>query len=516
LEDKVGLSSGDLERLVKEMSPIAKNLRVRSIWCENDDHYGFYLLSEDSGADKRLRFVMNMSLASDTGRLTLCPAGSVDKKVLKARQKQSGHVLNQLRKHLVEALLVKVEQVENERIVLLDFDARRDDGLETINKPRLAVELTGRRTNLALMNEQNMILVVHRHGRGQGGRDLVAKEAYTVPEFRGQSQSSTELTDDPYEGVLGLNRKVSDFLTDREEEALNQSYKGRIAKAARKGLKRLVSRLKKLERELDQVDKADELQRHGELIKIYANRIPKGATSFKALDEFESPAVEREIKLEGQKKPLDQAALLFKRAKKLRRGRIAIEMRLGQSEADGEDVRQLLEQLTAAADDDDEKELARIEQKLKTLGCGLPPELKSKARIQENQGPRQFSSQDGLTILVGRSNSENDKLSLQIARGNDLFFHVRGCPGSHVVVRKAREKSVPLETLLDAATLAIHYSKMRGNGRAEVSYTPCKYVSKPKGAKPGLVRISNERTLRPGGDPDRLKRLLASLQQKED
>lgn len=507
------ISSEDLHRILAEIKSLGKTLRVRSIWQEGDQRYGFYIISEDE--DDNTRLVMDISLHQDSGRLTLCPAGPVDKKVVKERQRQSSLILNKLRKHLEDALITGFTQVENERIVLIDFDASRDDGLEEVAKPRLAVELTGRRTNLVLMNERNIILVVHRYGRGQGGRDLVTKEIYTVPEFKGKASEATELTAEKHEGILGLNRKVQEILGGQEEEAENQSYKSRLAKAGRKGLKRLESRLKKLERELEEADKADDYQRQGELIKIHKAQIPGGATSFKVMDEFESPAVERELKLDAKIDLMDQAAALFKRAKKLRRGRINIETRLGQSEADVEEAREHLETLTIV-DDDDEKELARLAQKLKKLGCGLPDAPKAKPRVQENQGPRQFSSRDGLTILVGRSNSENDKLSLQIARGNDLFFHVRGSPGSHVVVRKPKEKSVPLETLLDAAVLAIHYSKMRGNGQAEVSYTPCKYVRKPKGAKAGLVQISNEKTLRPGGDPDRLKRLLASLQRKDE
>ena len=142
-----------------------------------------------------------------------------------------------------------------------------------------------------------------------------------------------------------------------------------------------------------------------------------------------------------------------------------------------------------------------------------PPKKREK---EEKTGPRQFFSRDGFEILVGRSNQENDHLTIHMARGNDLFFHVRGFPGSHVIVRNQPNKTVPLETLLDAGALAVHYSKIRGNTRADVRYTPRKYVSKPRGAKPGLVTISNEKTIRPDGDPERLKRLLASAGQRED
>ena len=72
------------------------------------------------------------------------------------------------------------------------------------------------------------------------------------------------------------------------------------------------------------------------------------------------------------------------------------------------------------------------------------------------------------------------------------------------------------ETLLDAATLAAHYSKARNRGAVDVSYTPRKWVKKPKGAKPGLVQISNEKVIRAGHDQERLRRVLDSLQREED
>jgi len=100
---------------------------------------------------------------------------------------------------------------------------------------------------------------------------------------------------------------------------------------------------------------------------------------------------------------------------------------------------------------------------------------------------------------------------MRIARGRDLFFHVRGCPGSHVILRVDPQRPPNHESLLDAAALAVHYSKARNRGAVDVSYTPRKWVKKPRGAKPGLVQISNEKTVRAGGDPERLRRVLDTL-----
>ena len=114
-------------------------------------------------------------------------------------------------------------------------------------------------------------------------------------------------------------------------------------------------------------------------------------------------------------------------------------------------------------------------------------------------------------LLVGRDNQQNDKLTTRIAKGNDLWFHVgRGYAGSHVVLRVPKGKSASLESLLDAGTLAIHFSKVRGAELEEVIYAQAKHVRKPKGLPPGKVVPSQTKTLRIRREEDRLARLLDS------
>ena len=129
-------------------------------------------------------------------------------------------------------------------------------------------------------------------------------------------------------------------------------------------------------------------------------------------------------------------------------------------------------------------------------------------------GPRRFVSADGLDILVGRTASGNDELTFRLARGNDLFLHVSGRPGSHVIIRLERGRPLPSETLIDAAYLALYYSlRNRSLSRAigaaaEVDYSPVKYVNKPRGASAGRVLLATHKTVRVRIEAARLKRLL--------
>jgi predicted ribosome quality control (RQC) complex YloA/Tae2 family protein len=111
---------------------------------------------------------------------------------------------------------------------------------------------------------------------------------------------------------------------------------------------------------------------------------------------------------------------------------------------------------------------------------------------------------------VGRGASDNDALTLRHSKPSDLWLHARGYRGAHVVIPMGRGEECPSELLLDAATLAVHFSAAAGEDRVEVQHTPRRYVRKPRGAAPGAVMVDRERVLVLRHEPDRLARLLAS------
>ena len=112
----------------------------------------------------------------------------------------------------------------------------------------------------------------------------------------------------------------------------------------------------------------------------------------------------------------------------------------------------------------------------------------------------EYELSGGWQVLAGRSDEENDFLSLKAAGPNDYWFHVRGMPGSHVILRARQGEEPDRETLRRAASVAAFHSKARNGGITSVSYTRARYVTKPKGAKPGSVRIRKESVIkvRPG------------------
>src|SRR5205807_5654993 len=114
---------------------------------------------------------------------------------------------------------------------------------------------------------------------------------------------------------------------------------------------------------------------------------------------------------------------------------------------------------------------------------------REKPKPDRISGTRKYVSSDGFEILVGRAASDNDHLTFKVAKPHDLWLHAADYGGSHVVVRNSTRKPVTHRTLIEAAQLAAYFSQAKKDPKVDVHYTERKFVSKPKGAKPGLVRL---------------------------
>ena len=129
------------------------------------------------------------------------------------------------------------------------------------------------------------------------------------------------------------------------------------------------------------------------------------------------------------------------------------------------------------------------------IGIAAAPARPAKRTQQPRLAYREFVVDD-FTILVGRSNRENDEVTFRVARPDDLFLHANQVSGSHVIVRsKGRGKEFPKEIVAVAAQIAAYFSKARHSGLVSVIYTPVRHVTKPRKAPPGLVRVQREKSL---------------------
>ena len=295
-------------------------------------------------------------------------------------------------------------------------------------------------------------------------------------------------------------------------EALRGEEERGVA-ARRKQLQaRLKARVQKLRRALAAVEEdaarastAAADQHRAELLLPMQGRIPRGAREARVqdwtqLDDSGAP-LEVVLQLDPALSAAANASRWLKKAKRYLAAGERIAARRAQVAAELAAASEMLERAAQAAD---AAALAALE-----LAAGPAAAPRTRASAAAPRLPYRTFRSGSAAILVGRGARDNDALTLRVARGNDLWLHARGIQGAHVVIPGAGE--APDSTVLgDAALLAVHFSSARDEEGAEVAWTRCKWVRKPKGAKPGAVLVTQEKVLRIRRDPTRLATLLAT------
>ena len=528
-------TAGDVKRWAEEADGALRGAHVHRAWRTEDTWVLLVRFHEEGDPSQRSvsRCAVEIALAAEFARcVAVTPewVSADDKKAKKAWGRDGHPFLTALRNHLVGCKVLGVEQLAEDRIVQIRFEssgsADSEDGVPADSEfaiRTLSVELIGRVGNLILTGaseESASPIVVKALNAGRKGRPFPAGEPYVLPPPRpGGARAEPALATDVAVSSesLAVGMASAEHQRALASDAALRSRRGVMRQALKRAVKRCQGILKKLEIQLADVGKADDYERKGNLIKANLGTLPRQAAKVTVVDyEGDEPA-EVELELDGSKTVQEAMKAFYKKAKKLRSGEIHVLTRQGETDALLVELQALRDRLAEIADDDDDA-LDGVEAELRKRGV-LPKAKASKKKPnkqQINQGPRRFVSAEGHEILVGRNDDENDKLTMRVARGRDLFFHVRGCPGSHVIMRVDVKRPPNHESLLDAAALAAYYSKARRRGTVDVSYTPRKWVKKPKGAKPGLVQISNAKTVRASGDGDRIKRVLNTLKRYED
>jgi predicted ribosome quality control (RQC) complex YloA/Tae2 family protein len=156
------------------------------------------------------------------------------------------------------------------------------------------------------------------------------------------------------------------------------------------------------------------------------------------------------------------------------------------------------------------EQLEEIREELKLQGYLKTNKKGQKQKTDKSGGitePLQFISSDGLPILVGRNNTQNDYLTLRVAKNNDVWLHAKDIPGSHVIIKNQFKEIIPDSTLEEAAILAAYFSKGRNSNNVPIDYTTKKNVHKPNNAKPGLVIYDNYKTVYVKPDRQRIDKL---------
>ena len=232
-------------------------------------------------------------------------------------------------------------------------------------------------------------------------------------------------------------------------------------------------------RQMKDTEKRDKYKVYGELLNTYGYHVDPGAKSLDAPNYYTGETIT--IPLDETLTPQENAKKYFDKYGKLKRTYEALSELTTQVKDEISHLESIATALDIAMQEED---LVQIKEELIESGYIHRKGGTKKARITSK--PFHYLSSDGFHIYVGKNNFQNDELTFKFATGNDWWFHAKGAPGSHVIV-KTEGKELPDRTFEEAARLAAHYSRNREQDKVEIDYVQKKQVKKPAGAKPGFV-----------------------------
>jgi predicted ribosome quality control (RQC) complex YloA/Tae2 family protein len=411
-----------------------------------------------------------------------------------------------LRKALGGATLREVKKDDGERVVRFRFDVQ--DAVGDVREATLVAQLTGRTSNLFLLDSHGRILDALRPSRGEGQE---TGDTYGPPKSKVTNASAQVPAATPRDGAAArrespvISREGSSSLS----EALDRHYRrleverafDSRAAAASARIKQEAARLNKLRenlsRDLAAHGDADEHRRAGDLLLANIGTAERLGSKVRLQDFYAEGAPWVELEVEENRTLQDEAARRFARYTKAKRAAREIAARLETVETELNALESKRAELDTAVAARDSAALEALTGARDARRAQTPRAKSSKKGASENtRGLRRYRSSDGYEIIVGRRAKENDQLTFRVARSYDTWMHAADYPGSHVVVRaRGRDEPVPHRTIVEAAQLAAHFSQAAKDSKVAVNYTQRKFVSKPKGAAPGLVYLSSFRTL---------------------
>lgn len=253
-----------------------------------------------------------------------------------------------------------------------------------------------------------------------------------------------------------------------------------LRKIVQNALERNVKKYQLQQKQLKDTEKKEKYRVWGELLNTYGYEVEPGAKSMEALNYYTNEMIQ--IPLDETMTPQENAKKYFDKYSKLKRTKEALDTLLQET---GDEIKHL-ESIAASLDiASSEEDLVQIKEEMMEYGYVKRKNTGGK-KVKVTSRPYHYISSDGYDIYVGKNNFQNDELSFKFASGNDWWFHAKGQPGSHVIV-KSKNEELPDRTFEEAGKLAAYYSKGRQAPKVEIDYTQKKNLRKPTGGKPGFI-----------------------------
>ena len=474
-----------------------------------------------------------------------------------------------LRKYLQGALIESIEQVENDRIVEITVSNKNEIGDHI--QATLIIEIMGKHSNILLVDKSShKILEVIKHvGFSQNsyrtllpgstyiappsteslnpftikdeklfeilqtqetttknlqslfqglGRDtaneleriLVSEKLSTFRNFFNQETkpclTETSFSPVPFANQVGepftsLSDLLDTYYKDKAERDRVKQQASELIRRVENELQKNRHKLKKQEKELLATDNAEEFRQKGELLTTFLHQVPNDQDQVILDNYYTNQPIT--IALDKAMTPNQNAQRYFKRYQKLKEAVKYLTELIEETKA----TILYLESVETVLNQAGLEEIAEIREELIQTGF---IRRRQREKIQKRKKPEQYLASDGKTIIyVGRNNLQNEELTFKMARKEELWFHAKDIPGSHVVISGNLEPSDEVKT--DAAELAAYFSQGRLSNLVQVDMIEVKKLNKPTGGKPGFVTYTGQKTLRVTPDPEKITSMKKSL-----
>jgi predicted ribosome quality control (RQC) complex YloA/Tae2 family protein len=235
--------------------------------------------------------------------------------------------------------------------------------------------------------------------------------------------------------------------------------------------------------ELEECEKKEEMRKHGELITANIYMLKKGMAHAKVIDYYEEDTPEIMIPLDTRLTPAQNAQAYFKKYTKMKNAELEISKQLENTEREVAYIDSVLDSLSRASG---QSELDEIRRELAEAGYSSVQKQNHSKKLQSTGKPIEYITSGGYRLLCGKNNLQNDYITTKLAEKSDWWFHIKGAPGSHVIMFASGEEP-SAKDFTEAATVAAYNSSLSDGKNVSVDYTLVKHIKKPSASKPGFV-----------------------------
>ena len=467
-----------------------------------------------------------------------------------------------MRKYLQGAVIEAIQQVENDRILEISVSNKNEIGDSVA--VTLVIEIMGKHSNIILLDKASgkIIEAIKHVGFSQNSyRTILPGSTYVAPPQTGSlnpftvgdeklfeilhtedleskrlqqifqglgrdtatelsgrltadklktfraffaSPTQPSLTEKSFSALLfsdsktqmsTLSELLDTFYKDKAERDRVNQQASELIRRVENELEKNRKKLGKQEEELLATENAEEFRQKGELLTTFLHQVPNDQEQVELDNYYTGEKII--ISLDKALTPNQNAQRYFKRYQKLKEAVKHLTSLIEETRA----TILYLESVETALTQASLTEIAEIREELIQTGF---IRRRQREKIQKRQKPEKYLATDGQTIiLVGRNNLQNDELTFKMAKKDELWFHAKDIPGSHVVITGNLQPSDEVKT--DAAELAAYFSKARLSNLVQVDMIETRKLNKPTGGKPGFVTYTGQKTLRVTPDEEKIK-----------